>query len=131
MSLNPKLESALRERVAEHILRESERDIDALYEFIDPDIRTSRAAKFDFEPEQTLSQLREYTSRIETAELVKFAIAGYTDDGGDERGNAPTAIVLISVCYNDCETANDFRTPWVLRSGQWFTRATGKTRFLG
>ena len=129
MSLSPELESALRDRVAEHILRESQGDVDALYEFIDPDIRESRAAKYDFEPEHTITQIREYTSRIQSAELVKFSISGYTDNGGDDRGNAPTAIVLVSVCYNNRETLSDFRTPWVLRSGLWFTRATGKISF--
>ena len=129
MSLSPELESALRDRVAEHILRESQGDVDALYEFIDPDIRESRAAKYDFEPAHTITQIREYTSRIQSAELVKFSISGYTDNGGDDRGNAPTAIVLVSVCYNNRETLSDFRTPWVLRSGLWFTRATGKISF--
>ena len=129
MSLSPELESALRDRVAEHILRETERDVDALYAFIAPDIRESRAIKYDFEPEHTISQIREYTSRIQSAELVSFAIDGYTDDGGDDRGNAPTAIALLTVCYNNRDTPNDFRTPWVLRSGQWFTRATGKISF--
>ena len=129
MSLNPELESDLRGRVAEHILREAERNIDALYEFIDPEIRDSRVNRFDFEPEHTINQIREYTSQIESAELVTFAIDGYTDDGGVDRGNAPTAIVLLTVRYNNRETTKDFRTPWVRRSGKWYTRATGKTCF--
>ena len=129
MNLSPELESAFRDRVAEHVLREAERDIDALYQFIDPAVRESRAAKYDFEPEHTVSQIREYTAHIDSAALVSFTIDGYTDDGGDVRGNVPTAIVLLTVCYNNRETPNDFRTPWVLRSGQWYTLATGKITF--
>jgi hypothetical protein len=129
MSLSSKLETALHDRVAEQIRLEVERDVDALYQFIDPAIRESRAVKYDFEPEHTISKIREFVLRIETASIVSFEIESYTDDGGVDRGNVPAAIVLLTVCYNNRETQNDFRTPWVLRSNQWYSRATGKITF--
>ena len=129
MSLSSDSEVALRDRVAEHIQREVERDVDALFQFIDPAIRESRANRFAFEPARTISEIREYTSRIESAELLSFAIGGYTEDGGVARGNVPTAIVLSTVCYNNRETKNEYRTPWVLRDGRWYTCAVGKMSF--
>lgn len=129
MKISSKFESALRSRVAEQIRRESERDVDALYRFIDPAVRESRNAEYDFEPEHTYDQIREFVSEVESAEIFKFAIDGYADNGGDDRGSVPTAIVRLTVRYNNRESLNNFRTPWVLRDGQWYTRSTGKILF--
>ncbi len=131
MPLSPELESVLRERLAQHVRHEVQRDVKSLYEFIDPDIRESRAARFDIEPEHTMTQIREYTSHIHSAELVEFGIESYSDQGGDDRGNVPTALVLSSVRYNEQAVPKQYRTPWVLRSGQWYTRAVGKIPPLG
>lgn len=127
--MSSELGSRLRARVTEQILREAERDVDALYNFIDPAVRKSRNAEYDSEPEHTIGQIREFVSLIESAEIVEFSIDGYADDGGDGRGNAPTAIVLLKVRYNDRESLNDFGTPWVLRNDQWYTRSMGKLLF--
>ena len=72
MSLTAELVSALRDRVTEQISLESQAMFMPCTSSSTRISRKSRAAKYEFEPEHTISQIREYTSRIETAELGEF-----------------------------------------------------------
>jgi hypothetical protein len=123
--LDGALETQLRQRIREQISCEDRGDVAALYEFIDPDIRASGEGDFPFQPERTLSQLRDFVNTVQHAEVECIEIEDFRTDGGEIRRNRPTAIVAVNVLYNG-RTRSRFRTPWVLDGGQWYSRSLGK-----
>ena len=125
MDISPELARSLELRFKEYVDAERKRDVSALYEFIDPLIRSKREQEYEFEPRHTISNLREFTQCIRTVELESFSIDKFTDDGGDSRNHRPTAIVLSRIRYNE-SNLSEFRTPWILDQGTWYTCSLGK-----
>jgi hypothetical protein len=118
--------SQLRHRAEHQIALETLGDVSALYEMVDPNIRRQRAKRFDFEPEHTISQIRQFVEDVHSARITDLEITAFAADGGAEREHRPTAIVTIKVIYNDRQAPSFFRTPWVLDNDEWYTTAIGK-----
>ena len=126
MELDEPLKTRLRQRVEHQITLETIKDVDALYQMIDPAIRREGAEEHGLEPERTVSAIRQFVNQVRSARFVGLDIEASTPDGGQSRGNRPTAIVITKVVYNDRLAATVFRTPWVLDNDEWYTTALGK-----
>ena len=129
MDLEAHLETQLRKRIEEHACLEAQGDAAGLYGFIDPAIRISRDERFDFEPELTHSEIRQYIAPITSARVIEIKIEAFTGDGGSSRGHRPIALVLSKILYNERAEPSGFKTPWVLDNGEWYTTAVGRTNW--
>ena len=125
MNLDRELEAQLILRIREQVSCEASGDVEALYNFIDPAIRSSRAAQYAFEPDRTLSQLRAFVKSIRSANCERIEIVSFSSDGGEARDRRATAVAFVTVLYNGRHRSR-FRTPWVLDEGLWYTRALAK-----
>ena len=116
----------IKQRLSEHTNAEASQDAVLLHRFIDPEIRNNYD---DDERARNLASIEDYTSQIQNAAMLNFTIDAYTDCGGLGPGNRPTAIVKSKISYNDGRMICNYRTPWVLHDGQWYTRATGRIKW--
>ena len=130
MDISEHLSRSLKLRFTEYIDAENAGDVTALYEFIDPEIRTEREAQYANEPHESISSIQSFVDQIRSAKIESFAIAAFVQDGGASRNHRPTAMVLSQILYNEARSA-EFRTPWVLREEVWYTRGTGKHPAFG
>ena len=127
MDISPELAQTLETRFTHFVYAENSGDVEALYSFIDPQLREKREREHEFEPEHTIAGIQEHVVRVQSATIDSFSIEKFTTDGGRTRNHRPTAIVISRVIYNGTQPSN-FRTPWVLDGDIWYTRALGRMK---
>lgn len=121
----PALKASLEARIREQIDCEVRRDVSALYEFTLPSINASRLARLAFEPEQTLSDIRDFVELVHTAEVESIEVEQFIPSL-ERHGGHPAAVAITQVKYNSDREANEFRCIWVYESGTWYTTSLGK-----
>ena len=113
-------------RVHEQVRLEAERDVEALYEFIDPVIRSGRECERGDEPDSTLSAIREFVRSIESAEVEEVEILE-ARKSSDRLGGRPAALVRSSIRYNRKPTTTEYRTLWVRDHEVWYSTALNRS----
>lgn len=114
-------------RVHEQARLEARRDVDALYAFVDPVLRTRREAQAGDEPERTLGEIRSFVATLRSAEVEAVEILEARKIC-ERYGRRPAALVRSVVRYNDEPFARETRTIWVRDNGAWYTTALGTNR---
>lgn len=107
-------------RVHEQVRLEVEHDVDSLYEFIDPIIRTRRETERNDEPELTLSGIRSLVNEVRSASVEEVEILE-ARKVCERYAGRPAALVRSSVRYNDEPHTRKSRTIWVRDHGVWYT----------
>ncbi len=112
-------------RVHEQVRLEVARDVQALYELIDPVVRARLEARSAEEPESTLRAIRRFVDAIRTAQLEEVEILEARKIS-EEQGGRSAALVRSIVRYNEEPTANESRILWVRDRKVWYS--TARTR---
>ena len=113
-------------RVHQQASLEESHDVEALYQFIDPAIRGRRERERQDEPNLTLSELREFVSRVETAQVEEVDILE-ARKVSTRHGGRPAALVQSVIRYNHEAKPQRFRTIWVKEGDTWYsTRVSRK-----
>lgn len=111
-------------RVHEQVRLEAERDVEALYAFIDPAIRAREEQEGD-EPAATLAAIRRFVEAVRSAEVVEVEILE-ARKACERYGGRPAARVRSVVRYDDAPAATEFHTVWVRDRGVWYSTAPGQ-----
>jgi hypothetical protein len=107
-------------RVHQQASLEQLHDVEALYQFIDPVIRARRERERVDEPDLTLSELREFVSRVRTAQVEKVEILD-ARKVCVHQGGRPAALVLSVIRYNEELEPQRFHTTWVKEGDTWYS----------
>jgi hypothetical protein len=116
------MRAQLLERARQQIALEQTRDVEALYDMIDPEIRARRESERTDEPDQTLSAIAKFVGGVRSATIEHLAIRELTT----RRDGTPAGVVEVGVLYNGRPPIGQFRTVWYQRDGVWYTTALNK-----
>lgn len=114
-------------RVHGQALLEVQHDVAALYELIDPVLRSHRERQRDDEPERTLSEIRAFVQSVRSAEVEEVEILE-AHKVSERHGGRPAARVRSVVRYNERPVAEELHTTWVRDRGVWYTTAPAGRR---
>jgi hypothetical protein len=114
-------------RVHQQASLEESHEVEALYQFIDPAIRARREREREDEPELTLSELREFVSKVETAQVEEVEILEARKVSPRHAGR-PAALVQSVIRYNHEAEPQRFRTTWVKEGDTWYSTGVGRKR---